>query len=248
MVFTVFTFAVAAQSDSGSIKGVVLDRHGAVIPGARVTLNPKNNGNEKPRSVLSNADGEFVFSNLPSGLYELELKVSWTETTIKKPVEIKSGELSESTVKVTLMLEGCSGDEQPNISLTDEDRAEIVRQMLVLLGEKHSNLLMSEQLKSKLILSTENIEPGWLTAENRQKFNLLKQSEIQSLADTKSDFPYLKFSNFKVKGNCVEISLDNIWAVGKNSQTAYLSGGGHTYEFRKVEGRWFGKLSDSWVS
>ncbi len=246
MVFSVPAFAVYAQSDFGSIEGIVLDRHGAVIPGARVTLNSRNNENEKPRSVLTNADGQFRFSNLSFGLYALELKVSWSETIFRKQVEIKSAKPVEADVE--LIAESCSGDEPPNISLTDEDKAEIARQMLKLLGEKHSDLFMKEQLKSKVILSTENIKSGWLTSEDRQKFNLLKPSEIQYLADTKGDFLHLKFSNFKVKGNCVEISLDNIWAVGKKSQVLYLSGGGNTYEFRKVGGRWIGKLSDSWVS
>jgi hypothetical protein len=248
MIFSVSGVAVSAQSNLGTIEGQALDPNGAVIPRAQIKListNGKTDGN--PPTVLTNESGEFRFYNLAFGRYELQMKVSWSEAIVKKQVEIKAENPDQTNLRI--IIEGCSGEETKDSgSVTGEDKAEIVRQMLKLLIGKHSNLLVNEQLKSKLILSTENIEAGWLNAEDKQKFNLLNQSEIQYLADSKSDFLYLKFSKLKVKGNCVETSLDNIWAVGKNSRTLYLSGGGNTYEFRKVEKRWVGKLFTSWIS
>ena len=51
----------------------------------------------------------------------------------------------------------------------------------------------------------------------------------------------------KVRGQCIAVTLSNTWAVGKNSKSAYISGGGLTYEYRKESGKWVGKFITGWV-
>jgi TonB-dependent receptor len=53
----------AAQSDRGMIAGTVKDSSGAVLPGARVELQ------QKGPSAVSDAQGQFLISNLPAGTY-----------------------------------------------------------------------------------------------------------------------------------------------------------------------------------
>jgi hypothetical protein len=43
-------------------------------------------------------------------------------------------------------------------------------------------------------------------------------------------------------------ALSNGWAVGKNSNMGYLSGGGWRYEYRKEDGKWIGKILVGWIS
>lgn len=248
LILSMVSFAVA-QSNTGSIDGTVVDQNGAVIPNAKIKATLRTtNSNKLQLSTASNDSGSFSFSSLPFGIYDLELRVEWAEITFKKRVEVNSDKALQTNV--IFSLEACSGEEEIGVTnaITEKDKAEIVRQMLKLFLEKHSNLLMEEQLSSKIILSTDNINPLWLSAEQKSKFNLMKQSDIQRRADETKDFVYLSFSKLNFKGNCVAVSLDNGWAVGENSGMGYLSGGGHTYEFRKIDGRWVGKHVIGWIS
>src|SRR5260370_12336244 len=56
-----------AQGDRGTIAGTVKDSSGAVLPGARVELQ------QKGPSAVSDAQGQFIISNLPAGSYTVEV-------------------------------------------------------------------------------------------------------------------------------------------------------------------------------
>ena len=58
-----------AQTQTATVRGVVSDRSGAVIPGATVTLT--NVDQDRPWSVTTNAVGEYVFVQIPPGNYAL---------------------------------------------------------------------------------------------------------------------------------------------------------------------------------
>src|SRR5687768_12136490 len=66
--------AVAAQSTTGSIQGVVRDNQGGVIPGATVTL--RNIDTNATRSLATEADGSYRFLNTPIGNYELTVELA----------------------------------------------------------------------------------------------------------------------------------------------------------------------------
>jgi hypothetical protein len=57
----------AAQAVSGTILGSVKDATGAVVPGATVTL--VNSGTGYSRTIVTNAQGEYVAPSLPTGTY-----------------------------------------------------------------------------------------------------------------------------------------------------------------------------------
>ncbi len=58
-----------AQSNSGSVNGVVTDPSGAVIPGASVTI--QNPVSAYSRTTTTDNTGHFRFSNLPFNPYHL---------------------------------------------------------------------------------------------------------------------------------------------------------------------------------
>jgi len=58
-----------AQSNSGSMSGVVSDPSGAVIPGASVTI--QNSVSAYSRATISDSTGRFQFSNVPFNPYHL---------------------------------------------------------------------------------------------------------------------------------------------------------------------------------
>lgn len=246
LYFSVLTLTANAQTDVGVIGGVITDPDGAVIPDAKVKATLVSEKVDKQIFITSSDErGRFSFLKLPVGIYELEVTLGWSQIKPKKRVEVKVGNNPKEEIQFkNWYIEACSNVKvsQNSKLVTDKDKAEIVKQMLKNLINNHNDSLIKEQLKSKLILSTKNIKPKWLNQYIKEKFKLMKQSEIQSKADEKGDFLYLVFSKLRVQGRCVEVSLDNTWAVGKNSGLGYVSGGGQTYEFRKVKGRWIRKI------
>jgi TonB-dependent receptor len=72
LVVCVFLLALSAQGQSGtgrgSLTGRVADAAGGVLPGARVTLEP--NG----QSVVTDAQGEFLITNLPPGAFTVKVE------------------------------------------------------------------------------------------------------------------------------------------------------------------------------
>ena len=68
LLLTLFvSIALQAQSDRGSIVGTVKDSSGAVLPGARIELQ------ERGPSAVSDAQGQFLISNLGPGKYSLNV-------------------------------------------------------------------------------------------------------------------------------------------------------------------------------
>ena len=73
---------------------------------------------------------------------------------------------------------------------------------------------------------TENITPELVPNLPGINIILLTPDAIQEKADAEGDFTYLRFTSFEIQRDGVLVNLDNIWAVGKDSMYAYLSGGG----------------------
>jgi hypothetical protein len=61
-----------AQSDNTTISGTVKDQSGAVIANAKVTV--KSETRDFERSTVSNSDGYYVITSLPSGLYTVTIE------------------------------------------------------------------------------------------------------------------------------------------------------------------------------
>src|SRR5687768_14960103 len=61
-----------AQITTGTVAGTVRDSQGAVIPGAIVTLISETRGTS-PTPVVTNATGDFVFVNVPTDTYTVDV-------------------------------------------------------------------------------------------------------------------------------------------------------------------------------
>ncbi|PYS67119.1 MAG: hypothetical protein DMF73_20070, partial [Acidobacteria bacterium] len=58
---------VHAQSPTGTIAGVVTDRNGARVAGARVIITNRDNG--LTRSIVASTEGDYSAAALPAGVY-----------------------------------------------------------------------------------------------------------------------------------------------------------------------------------
>jgi hypothetical protein len=76
-----------AQQDAGSITGTVFDSGGAVLPGA--TLGLKNQGTGLTRSLKSGDHGQFVFTPLQVGIYEVTVSADGFQTEVRGNLELQ---------------------------------------------------------------------------------------------------------------------------------------------------------------
>jgi len=126
--------------------------------------------------------------------------------------------------------------------ITDEDIPEIVRltleRALVDGGIPAYELIKDNE---SIVLSTENIDLSLIPKLHGVNFTFLSRVEIQEKADREGDFLYLRFNKLAIDdfGISALVSLDNTWAVSKDSKVGYLCGGGFTIEYTKD---FFGRL------
>src|SRR5215472_1347118 len=64
----IVTLAVVAAQSTGTIRGVITDSSGAVLPGVTVTI---SGAGTAERSVITNEKGEFVFVGIAPGEYQV---------------------------------------------------------------------------------------------------------------------------------------------------------------------------------
>lgn len=88
--FLAFTAIAFAQSSTGTISGRVLDPTGQAIPAASVTLTKQDTGDT--RTFSSDSTGEFVFTSLQPGTYDLSVKVSGFKNLDKKSIALSASE------------------------------------------------------------------------------------------------------------------------------------------------------------
>ena len=65
---------VDAQQATALLTGTIKDSTGAVVPGAKVTL--KNSDTNIARNVNSDKNGDFLFTLIPIGKYEVDIEKS----------------------------------------------------------------------------------------------------------------------------------------------------------------------------
>jgi carboxypeptidase family protein len=106
-----FTFCIATwaffsgllipQSTTGTINGRVLDETGQAIPGATINLTRRDTGDL--RTFTSEATGEFVFTSIQPGAYDLSVKAQGFKTFEKKGIALSASDrLSVGDLKLQL--------------------------------------------------------------------------------------------------------------------------------------------------
>ena len=89
---------VGAQSPvtSGTLRGTVIDAKGGALQGAHVALH--NAVNTVQRRAISDANGNYSFSDIPGGTYEVDTDAPGFATSMKKDVSVNNGGALDLTV------------------------------------------------------------------------------------------------------------------------------------------------------
>jgi len=93
---------VSAQIISGDLVGTILDKTGAVVPGARVEVTKTDTGVKY--ETVANEGGEYRFNNLPVGTYSVSASTPNFATTTINNFKIELNKTS--TLQITLEIKG----------------------------------------------------------------------------------------------------------------------------------------------
>ncbi len=93
------TTSLAAQVTTATLVGLVRDSQNAVIPGATVVATHEGTG--VSREGVTDANGEFVFSALPSGPYSVRVELTGFKTLQQQGMQLGAGQ----TVRQSFALE-----------------------------------------------------------------------------------------------------------------------------------------------
>ena len=93
----------AAQQTESRIVGTIADQSGAVLPGVTVTVKSKATGTV--RTVLTDAEGRYVVTNLGPGDYEIGAELDGS-AVVKKETQLGVGEIK--TIDATMSVGGVS--------------------------------------------------------------------------------------------------------------------------------------------
>jgi Ca-activated chloride channel homolog len=91
-----FISLLAAQSTRGDLSGTITDTSNAPRPGVKVTVSGLDR-----RDTLTNARGEFTFSDLPAGRYQLRAELPGF-TTVSTDVNVTAGRTARLTLQMSV--------------------------------------------------------------------------------------------------------------------------------------------------
>ena len=92
----ILSVAAIAQSNTGSITGVITDSTGAVVPNATVTVT--NQGTNEKRTVQADDEGRYEVPSLSTGVYTIEAAGTGFQTTSVKDLRLAVGEKARADV------------------------------------------------------------------------------------------------------------------------------------------------------
>jgi hypothetical protein len=92
----------AAQLDTATVIGTIVDAQGAVVPGVTVVVRNVDTG--FTRAGTTDAEGHYRIAAVPPGRYEITAELQGFSTTTRRGVQLSLG--SESVLNFTLQLAG----------------------------------------------------------------------------------------------------------------------------------------------
>lgn len=150
----------------------------------------------------------------------------------------------------SLLLAGCISDEKPR---QEEKDRQIIAQMSLEWAVLDKNIPDYNLIKDKdnIVLSNRNIDKSYNFSLGNITISILTPEETKQKSEAEGDFLFLEFEKIDISSREATIKLNNIWAQNETSRktTAYLSGGGATIPFTKIEGTWVRQdVTETWIS
>jgi hypothetical protein len=94
------TLKISAQESTADVVGTVTDSTGAVVPNAKVTVKNVNTG--ITRTANSNNKGDYLFTFLNVGTYQVDVEARGFRTFIAKDIHISAGDRARIDAKLEI--------------------------------------------------------------------------------------------------------------------------------------------------
>ncbi len=94
------TIASAQATNTGTVVGTVTDQSAAVVPGASITLT--DTSTHTSRETVSNGTGQYVFTNVPPGAYDLTITKSGFRSSKVEGQTVAVGTQTTANIKLVV--------------------------------------------------------------------------------------------------------------------------------------------------
>src|SRR6185369_1860889 len=128
-----FTTTSAWAQATAELNGRVTDESGAVLPGVTVTATQTETG--FTRTVVTEGDGAYVITNLPTGPYKLEVSLQGFRTYVQTGIVLQVGatptinaQLGVGSLEETVAVEAAA----PLVDVRSAGISEVVEQERIL--------------------------------------------------------------------------------------------------------------------
>jgi len=131
LVFLLCSGSLLAQSN-GSVKGVVKDSTGAILPGASVSLTDK--GTQRVQTTLTTEVGAYIFAAVPPGQYSLSYEMPGFKKMVRENITVNVRETVSIDVNMeigTVASEVTVSEEAPLVQAQSAALGRVVEQVLV---------------------------------------------------------------------------------------------------------------------
>lgn len=98
LLAVVFVASGGAQSLTGTLRGVVLDQQGQVVPDATITLT--NEGTGIDVTTTSSGAGTYNFPGIPTGTYKVKAQVKGFAEYLRTGIQVQSSQVTDVTINL----------------------------------------------------------------------------------------------------------------------------------------------------
>ena len=95
-----FAVGVHAQGFQGTVRGIVQDPQGAIVPGATVTLT--NLETRETRSQVTTSAGTFAFPNLLVSIYSVSVELAGFRKYLREDVQVEANQVVDLVARLEL--------------------------------------------------------------------------------------------------------------------------------------------------
>ena len=143
---------MSLAQDTGYISGTVIDKTGAAIAGAEITL--KNTAGSLTRTTVSNGDGAYVIPGLPGDTYDMSVTAKGFQRFTAKKIVLTVGEKARIDVSMTVGAISeevvVTGEAVAQVETTSSDLTSTIT------GKQIDNLVLNGRNFTQLV----NLAPG----------------------------------------------------------------------------------------
>jgi len=160
--------ALVAQSYFGTVSGTLTDSTGALVQGAKVTLQDEQKGYQF--STTSGSDGRYLFASIPPGLYSVTADMKGFSKTVQKDVHLNVSENATANLVLSVAAE--------TQTVSVEARSTTVNTEDAVTGQVVDRRLIDNlPLVDRYVLTLTYLAPG-----------VNDQSDANSIGDTGTNF------------------------------------------------------------